>query len=119
CPWDYLHVLTNYRDRDGKTWDQEPNWNHVYSDWAQLKARHAIPLNDKSGNVDDSIALAIFDLYFRDYSPRIDGKKPINKDYLTDSDNSKHIIGQDALEADFIKWIDGLINIGWQLCSNS
>jgi CRISPR-associated protein Cmr2 len=119
CPWDYLHVLTNYRDRDGKTWSQEPNWGHIYSDWAQLKARHAIPLNDKFGNADDSIALAIFDLYFRDRSPRTDKKKPINKDYLIDSDNSKHIIGQDALEADFIQWIDGLINIGWQLCSNS
>jgi CRISPR-associated protein Cmr2 len=24
CPWDYLHVLRNYRDRDGKTWGEKP-----------------------------------------------------------------------------------------------
>ena len=124
CPWDYLHILKNYRDRDGKTWGQEPNWNHIYSDWEQLKARHAIRLKEKSNDVDDRIALALFDLYFRDKSPRTDGLKPINKDYLTDSDNSRHIIkkvsNQDIiLPAEFIGWIDGLINIGWQLCSNS
>ncbi|NEP55628.1 MAG: CRISPR-associated protein Cmr2 [Symploca sp. SIO2G7] len=41
CPWDYLHVLQNYCDRDGKTWGENPNWSHIYNDWAQLKARHA------------------------------------------------------------------------------
>jgi CRISPR-associated protein Cmr2 len=119
CPWDYLHVLRNYRDRDGKTWGNKSNWTHIYNDWAQLKARHAIPLKEKSDSVDDRIALALFDLYFGDSSPRTDGLKPINKDYLIDSENSKHIIRKDSSSAEFIEWIDGLINIGWQLCSNS
>lgn len=123
CPWDYLHVLKNYCDRDGKTWGEEPNWNHLYSDWAHLKARHAIRLKEKSDNVDDRIALALFDLYFCNYSPRTDGLKPINKNYLTDSKNSQHIIKKSSqkeiLPTEFIEWIDGLINIGWQLCSNS
>lgn len=123
CPWDYLHVLKNYCDRDGKTWRENPNWNHIYTDWAQLKARHAIRLKEKSDDIDDSIALAVFDLYFCDRASRTDELKSINKDYLTDSENSKHIINkmskQDILPADFIEWIDGLINIGWQLCSNS
>ncbi|NER26167.1 MAG: CRISPR-associated protein Cmr2 [Symploca sp. SIO1C4] len=119
CPWDYLHVLKNYRDRDGKTWGEDPNWNHIYNDWAQLKARHAIRLKEKSDNVDDRIALALFDLYFSDKSSRTDKLKPINKDYLTDSENSQHIIRKDSSSVEFIEWIDGLINIGWQLCSNS
>jgi CRISPR-associated protein Cmr2 len=39
CPWEYLDILTKYRDRDGKTWgDQNLNWTHLYSDWAQLIA---------------------------------------------------------------------------------
>ncbi len=42
CPWDDLDILTKYRDRDGKTWGENPNWTHIYNDWAQLKARHAI-----------------------------------------------------------------------------
>ncbi|NET60954.1 MAG: CRISPR-associated protein Cmr2 [Symploca sp. SIO2E6] len=124
CPWDYLHVLQNYRDRDGKIWGEHPNWSHVYSDWGQLKARHAIELKEKSDDVDHQIALALFDLYFRDRSPRTDGLKPINQKYLTDSKHSKHIIKKlsdtDVISpAEFIEWLDGLINIGWQLCSNS
>ena len=46
CPWDYLDILTKYCDRDGKTWGENPNWNHIYSDWVQLKARHAIRLKE-------------------------------------------------------------------------
>ncbi|MBW4549361.1 MAG: CRISPR-associated protein Cmr2 [Symplocastrum torsivum CPER-KK1] len=116
CPWDYLHILKNYRDRDGKTyseWECQgqdskylPNWNHIYSDWAHLKARHAIPLKDKSGNVDDRIALALFDLYFGERAELLQ---------RTCNDSGKSVIDEKTL----IEWIDGLINIGWQLCSNS
>ena len=114
CPWCYLNILTKYRDRDGKTFEQWedngrkkedfPNWGHVYSDLATLKARHAINLNAKGNNIDESIALEIFDIYFYQ-----------QKKYL--EDNQKEIVGKsDNLE--LMKWIDGLVHIGWYLCSN-
>lgn len=118
CPWDYLHILKNYRDRDGKTWEQEPNWTHIYSDWEQLKARHAVSLKDKE-NIDAYIALRLFDLYFKDISPGVDKLKPINREYLTNIDNCKHITGKEYSSDAFIEWIDGLVKVGWQLCSNS
>jgi CRISPR-associated protein Cmr2 len=106
CPWDYLDILTKYRDRDGKTWGEEPNWNHIYSDWAHLKARHAIRLKEKSDSADDRIALALFDLYFGERTELLQ---------RTSNDSEKAVIDEKTL----IEWIDGLINIGWQLCSNS
>jgi CRISPR-associated protein Cmr2 len=117
CPWDYLHVLKNYRDREGKTWGQNPHWSHVYTDWAQLKSRHAVSFKDKE-NIDHYIALRLFDLYFSDQSPQIVGLKPVNQDYFTNSDNCKHITGKEYSSAAFIEWIDGLVKVGWQLCSN-
>jgi CRISPR-associated protein Cmr2 len=117
CPWDYLDILKKYRDRDGKTyqqWESQgkdpkylPNWTHVYSDLAQLKSRHAISFNPKEDNPDDSLALALFQLYFQDRKNLEESWKPIVGDYL-DSEQSKQII----------YWINDLINVGWQLCSN-
>ncbi|MBN3947068.1 MAG: CRISPR-associated protein Cmr2 [Nostoc sp. NMS7] len=112
CPWDYLHILIKYRDRDGKTfaeWECKgrdekdlPNWTHVYSDLAQLKARHAINLKAKDNNVDERIALNIFNLYFDQ-----------QKQYL--EDNQEQIVGK-SNNLELIKWIYGLIHIGWHLC---
>jgi CRISPR-associated protein Cmr2 len=115
CPWFYLDILMKYRDRDGKTfpeWEYHgrdkkyfPNWSHVYNDLAQLKYRHAISLNKKGNNVDELIALQLFDIYF--YKQR----KSLE-------DSQEKIVGKsDNLE--LIKWIDGLIHIGWHLCSKS
>jgi CRISPR-associated protein Cmr2 len=101
CPWDYLDILTKYRDREGKQ-----NWSHVYSDWAQLKARHGIELKDTAENADECIALAIFELYFKDLKRFEEHKHEIFKE-----ENDTHQA--------IIQWIDGLINVGWQLCSNT
>ncbi|MBD2292404.1 CRISPR-associated protein Cmr2 [Anabaena sphaerica FACHB-251] len=114
CPWDYLGILMKYRDRDGKTfyeWECKgrkkedfPNWGHVYSDLATLKARHAINLNAKGYHVDERIALELFNIYFEK-----------QKEYL--ENQQEKIVGKsDNLE--LMKWIDGLIHIGWHLCSN-
>ncbi len=116
CPWDYLHVLKNYRDRDGKTyskWETEgkdpklfPNWTHVYKDLAHLKNRHAISFNPKEEYPDDRLALTLFQLYFND------------REHL--EQNCKHIVGDFPKEPtkELIYWISDLINVGWQLCSN-
>lgn len=114
CPWDYLDILTKYRDRDGKT-GSPANWNHLYSDWAQLKARHAIPLNDPSDPPDDRIALALFKLYFSGESAWKENSK-WEEDTL--QQKAEWIVGKDS-ERELLKWLDGLVNVGWQLCSNT
>jgi CRISPR-associated protein Cmr2 len=106
CPWDYLDILTKYRDRDGKTLgNPKLNWTHLYNDWAQLKARHAIRLQDPSDQVDDRIALKLFELYFDD----MERFEKHSQEIFKDNDTPKAII----------EWLDGLVNVGWQLCSNS
>ena len=102
CPWKWLEIVDRYQDRDGGN-----NWNHLYSDWAHLKARHAIQLKDLgSYQVDDEVAIAIFNYYF-DFSDQT-GKTFNWKDVLED-DSSGAIV----------KWIDDLIQVGWQLCSST
>jgi CRISPR-associated protein Cmr2 len=108
CPWNYLDILTKYCDRD-RNGNQNPtrkqNWTHLYSDWAQLKARHGISLKETAEFVDERLALAIFDLYFND----------LNRFEMYRCEIFKE---KDTPQA-IIQWIDGLINVGWQLCSNS
>jgi len=105
CPWVYLHVLTNYRDRDSKSWGEEPNWNHIYSDWAQLKARHGIRLKEMEGMpIRKDVALAIFDLYFNQAGERFSQE---NKWSDIAGDNTNIVI---------VNWINDLIQVGWQLC---
>jgi CRISPR-associated protein Cmr2 len=105
CPWDYLSILTKYRDRDGNTGNQA-NWTHIYNDWAQLKARHAIELKNTIQNSNESLALAVFNLYFNDLRCF---KSQRQKIFQNNTDTPQAII----------EWIDGLVNVGWQLCSNT
>ena len=109
CPWDYLDILAKYRDRspDRKTGDKA-NWNHLYSDWATLKARHAIRLNTTEGTgINKQIALSIFDLYFDDAGKEFEAKRLWDK------------LAGDNTNAAIVNWIDDLIQVGWQLCRNS
>ncbi len=100
CPWNYLHILDLYQDRD-----KQSNWAHIYNDLAHLKSRRAIDLNQPEEQADAEVALALFDIYFSGEA-----------EYL--SDNQKDIVG-DTSEISLIKWIDDLILVGWQLCFNS
>ena len=104
CPWDYLHILDDYRDREGGK-----NWTHVYNDLAQLKARHAInpyPQSNKIEieNTNLKLALALINLYFQNQGEKIksDRKK------LVDDKNSPEKL---------LNWISNLILVGWQMCS--
>lgn len=108
-PWQYLEWLKDYRDRNGKT-GKYANWSHVYSDLAQLKARHAIPPKTAQ-KTDDAVALSLLGLYF--------GKDELGKDKKAElSRNRNSITGSEGTES-VIAWIDGMIQVGWQLCSNS
>ncbi|MEG4044528.1 Cas10/Cmr2 second palm domain-containing protein [Microcoleus sp. Pol17_C1] len=108
CPWNYLHVLRNYRDRDGKTWGEEPNWTHIYNDWAQLKARHAIRLQEMEElSINKELALVIFNLYFDNAGEKFKQERKWS-DLTGDNSNSA-----------IVNWIDDLVQVGWQLCRNS
>jgi len=107
CPWDYLDILTKYRDRDGNT-GKNANWNHLYSDWATLKARHAIQLQDRQTvALNKQIALTIFDLYFDKAGQIFEAERQWEK--LTGENTSAAIMN----------WMNDLIQVGWQLCRNS
>jgi CRISPR-associated protein Cmr2 len=119
CPWKYkdqekdkeldaLTILTRYRDRDGiqRTKDDStkiPNWKHIYSDWATLKARHAIQL-DKSDSKHKKIAIALFDLYFDQAGTEFETKRLWH-----------HLTGDNSPES-IVNWINDLIEVGWHLC---
>ena len=115
CPWDYLDILAKYRDRNGKT-GHDANWNHLYTDWAALKARHAVqlqpPVDPNAKLAGKAIAVELFNLYF-------DGEG----DRLKDSRQWEHVVherdGEGVSDIKIMKWIDDLVNVGWQLCRTS
>jgi CRISPR-associated protein Cmr2 len=102
-PWDWLPVLTQYRDRQGGN-----NWAHIYGDWADLKARHAVEPHQNSPRnpTELDIALAIFEYYFR-YP-----NQPETLENLADL-----LPEADQLESAIVDWINDLIEIGWHLCN--
>jgi CRISPR-associated protein Cmr2 len=107
CPWDHLDILQRYRDRDGGH-----NWTHVYKDWATLKARHAIRLTETDKqDVDAYLARQLLDLYFDNTAQRIEKNPDKNKRW-------KYCAGDNS-ELAIVQWMDDLILVGWQLCSNT
>jgi CRISPR-associated protein Cmr2 len=110
CPWKDLDILKKYRDRDGKTWEQNPNWAHIYNDWAQLKARHGILLNEKEKSknpVKKDIPLALLNLYFDQIGEKIN------------EENRWDEIAGDNTNLAIVNWLNDLVQVGWQLCHNS
>ncbi len=105
CPWDDLKIMRRYCDRDGKQ-----NWAHIYKDWAQLKSRHAIRLTKTDQqDIDSYLALQLFNFYFDDAGKMIEARPPGKR--------WSHVAGDDS-ELAIVQWIDDLIQVGWQLCSN-
>jgi CRISPR-associated protein Cmr2 len=137
CPWKYLHILKEYRDRHGNTYAQweskdkksqdEPNWTHVYNDLAQLKARHAFGLGEnrrqrnlQNQNISDNKILDnrrdflnFFEIYFPNWGEKLKNKE---LEKLLVGANDGDTPAQKALL--MIDWIEDLITIGWYLCSN-
>jgi CRISPR-associated protein Cmr2 len=56
CPWWFLPMLGDYRDRAGKQ-GYAANWRHLFEDVAELEARHGF-------DGDGTVALALFEIYF-------------------------------------------------------
>ena len=117
CPWKDLDILKKYRDRNGKTWGENPNWTHIYNDWEQLKARHAIiclrgaskqslgEISKKTINKD--MALALFNLYFDEAGKQFKEEKKWNE------------ITKNNTDIEILSWLNDLVQVGWQLCHNS
>lgn len=103
-PWQHLEWVEDYRDRDGKV-GKDAKWSHVYSDLAQLKARHAISPKTAQ-RADDAIALALLGLYFGEEKKEILSRE---RKSITGSEGTKSVV----------EWIEGMIQAGWHLCSNS
>lgn len=103
CPWQHLPILDRYRDRFGGQ-----NWTHLYNDWAHLKSRHAIRFREVNRNpVDRDLALALLNLYFDNLGRDIQNQRQWIE------------IAGDNTDAAVVQWIHDLVQVGWQLCSNT
>lgn len=103
CPWKFLNLLDRYRDRSGGQ-----NWTHLYSDWAHLKARHAIRFQAVQQNpIKRDLAIVLLNLYFDDLGTEIQQKR-----------QWKELAG-DNTDRSIVQWVDDLVQVGWQLCSNT
>jgi len=105
CRWQDLPVLREYRDRNGTGWGQNPNWAHIFTDWAQLKARHAIPSRHNPTAGDDIVATEFFNLYFPGYGQIL-------------LDQPADILGPQNDPLAMIDWINGAIHTGWYLAAD-
>jgi CRISPR-associated protein Cmr2 len=102
CPWDELGILKEYQDRDKGT-----NWTHVYNDFAQLKARHAIVVDPNVDltrlRINNRLAIDLMNIYFHNKGEYLRG----NVRKITDNTS----------QLSLVQWIDDFIKVGWQLCS--
>ncbi|HEY9663067.1 MAG TPA: hypothetical protein V6C65_31875, partial [Allocoleopsis sp.] len=81
-----------------------------------LKSRHAIRLRevDKENNPvdrDRDLALAMLDLYFDGLGQEIQQAKA--------KENQWEAIAGDNSNIAVVQWINDLVQVGWQLCSNT
>ena len=119
CPWEHLSILQEYHDRDGVNTQKQiekdslkrANWTHIYNDWEALKARHAIPLDDRKQTfVSTEVAVALFDLYFQGKASEFN-QANIWGDLISPKAPYQEIA--------IMNWMNDLIQVGWQLCRNS
>lgn len=111
CPWDQLKILQQYCDRNRDPKGKQ-NWNHIYSDWATLKARHAIRLRETDAQeVDSYLAREMLNFYFNDAAKEIEQNPK--------TDQRWNYVAADNSDLAIVEWIDSLIQVGWQLCSNT
>jgi hypothetical protein len=87
--------------------------------WADLKARHAIQIQvpkARRNAVDETLALALFELYFGALpSTAPEWVEPVTLEHLQPSSAAvKRLTGRDDA-AGIVDWLDGLVNVGWQL----
>lgn len=113
CPWDYLHILNKYQDRE-----KQSNWSHIYQDLAHLESRRTFKIENKNeAYTVQKSAIEFFDIYF-----------PGEGNKLLEDKNNKlvqYLVGFNENDDEIdrakatIDWITDLIEVGWHLCSNT
>ncbi|NJK52818.1 MAG: CRISPR-associated protein Cas10 [Leptolyngbyaceae cyanobacterium SU_3_3] len=110
CPWWFLPVLKDYRDRNQQTGDKA-NWTHILQDVATLEARHAFQANDR-------VALALFKIYFGEKHHAILANEPQRWNQADQSgilgDESRFTTEQSKQQA-LNQWVINLANVGFHL----
>jgi len=105
CPWWFLDVMQEYRDRDHKQ-GQDANWGHLFEDIATLEARHALTHQS-------DVSLALFALYFGD------ARRQQLETFLWSKNDKTGILGHDASTQDETQrlndWICNLAKVGFHL----
>ena len=123
CPWRFLPVLQDYRDRNGRT-DADANWTHLYNDVAVLEARHAF----EGDQID--VAFGLLKIYFPNFvdplrqadqwwnreiaDKRVSGILGEEKNYETNG-----VLEDSKVHRALNDWIINLAKVGFHLCSNS
>jgi CRISPR-associated protein Cmr2 len=111
CPWWFLPMLGDYRDRAGKQ-GYAANWRHLFEDVAELEARHGF-------DGDGTVALALFEIYFgsdqlAELTEHLWGESD-NRSILGDRDAYKTAASQGrALN----EWVIALAQVGFHLHRN-
>ncbi|MBD2388509.1 Cas10/Cmr2 second palm domain-containing protein [Cylindrospermum sp. FACHB-282] len=113
CPWDYLHILTKYRDRE-----KQSNWSHVYQDLAHLESRRTFKIeNAKEAYIVKKSAIEFFELYFPGEGQKLlEDKNYKLAQYLVGFNENDDEIDRAKATID---WMTDLIKVGWHLCSNT
>ncbi len=92
CPWRFLSLLQDYRDRDGGS-----NWTHIYNDVATLEARHAF----NSSHCET--ALSLFKIYFRQAKTSKDADRQQIYDFLCAPPNPRsHMLWEPDLRSNVL-----------------
>ena len=123
CPWRFLPVLQDYRDRNGRT-DADANWTHLYNDVAVLEARHAF----EGDQID--VAFGLLKIYFPNFvdplrqadqwwnreiaDKRVSGILGEEKNYETNG-----VLEDSKVRRALNNWIINLAKVGFHLCSNT
>jgi CRISPR-associated protein Cmr2 len=88
------------------------DWTHLYKDWAHLKSRHAVRFREVNKNrIERDLALVMLDLYFNGLGKEIQTAR--------DKEDQWKAIAGDNSDLAIVRWVNDLVQVGWQLCANS
>ena len=124
CPWWFLNILQNYRDREGGK-----NWGHLFEDIAILESRHALTSSSSVSTTQPwrawiqqqcGVALALFAIYFGQE------QRQALEEHLWDSCDCRSrtcitgILGNSAVDWESVpealnNWIINLAKVGYHL----
>lgn len=107
CPWWFLNILDDYRDRNHQTGDKA-NWSHIYEDVALLESRHAftkqIDKNHRDLETSEElqkhiqVALSVLEIYFPNQYKIVKNSDYWLEHYRDDGSSKTGILGASEKE---------------------